>query len=272
MLDDTLYLSNALASFELHSVRTPLLEKNRKEKDINEKKLYLFELVERGVFSNQVAYETLYKYDQYLRQRQSSKLSNKIDHVALLAFSLFDTLCEMSLSRNPKEIVDFFNISVHRFWEEEKKLGFLTQRKINVTDFIERFCNILHMEYSHFIQIRNIYDEMYGMGDLNPQSIAACIIFTYCQYFDPFIKLKDICRILNIPYGSINSILTGKKLKNYIVNIIRNLNCTNRNKSLFKSDSELPLNNKKGKEEKRLEKGKENNNHVCGSSSTYRNQ
>lgn len=233
------------------------------DKYLREQKELLFELSSRGLFPLKIVYETLTKFNEFSKQREESGQKKTFDFIALLAFSLFDTLCENHLTRTPKEICSFFGIDLNRMWKEEKNLNFLSSRQIGIQDFANRFCGVLQFEYFHTREIINICNQMYGMGDLNPQSIAVVVIYMYCKYFDCSLNLKQVCHNLNVSYGTINSILSKPpSLKDYIFKIISSsasssISSSSTRNRIFKNNywtSEKIVEEKKEKEKKKKQK------------------
>lgn len=168
----------------------------------------LFELSDRGMFPQNVVYQTVSKYEQYkkffLGKKQrvddddNDENEKKIKNTAIIAFALYTTLIDNNISRTPIEICQIFNVSTSDLWNVEKKLDnyFFSANRAsnNVADYIERFGGILNISYSSISRIKTISLQLYGMGGVTPQTLAACLIFLYCKHSptESIIALKTI--------------------------------------------------------------------------------
>jgi transcription initiation factor TFIIIB Brf1 subunit/transcription initiation factor TFIIB len=156
-----------------------------------------------NMISYSISYFKLLKKDETIKEK-------KFSDVAIASYALYETLCRHHIPRTAQEIEYFTNIPCSIFWKIEACLEF-TETLHNPQDYVERYCALLNMTYYETRMIRGIVGNLYGMGDIKPSCLIACVIYLYCKEIGKKMTRKNICEVCFVSTGNITKLT--KKLR-----------------------------------------------------------
>ena len=141
-------------------------------------------------------------------QRIVQELStSKFRRDDIIAFSLYEAVLRNEIGMSPHEVASHCNVCPKKLHTIEKILY-----KKSVYDpptaYVERFAYFLNLEFSATSIIKGILLNMYGMGGVRPQNLAAAVIYLYCSQNNLKKTLREVCEVCNVSATSVGKIVS----------------------------------------------------------------
>jgi transcription initiation factor TFIIIB Brf1 subunit/transcription initiation factor TFIIB len=146
-----------------------------------------------------------YSYSYFKKSRRNFS-PRKVSNNQLAAFSIYEALQLFEVPRTVEEIQFFTGENVKKFALIES-VNTLTNNRNDPTIFVDRFCNLLELEYFDSNLIKSIVCNMYGMGNVKSNCLIATCIHLYCKEKKRKILLKTICQICEVSATSVHRIV-----------------------------------------------------------------
>jgi len=127
----------------------------------------------------------------------------KKSHLAV--YSLYETLHRFNVPRTYKEIEAISGISSKILWQIESKSD-MKIRDIAASDYVNRFCHNLNLDYSNVKKIESYCQMLFGMNNHSPQSLCASVIYFHIKKEKLSIPLYKVCEISGVSSTCIRQI------------------------------------------------------------------
>jgi transcription initiation factor TFIIIB Brf1 subunit/transcription initiation factor TFIIB len=132
---------------------------------------------------------------------------SKFKDVHLASYAIYEMLNRFSSPRTAEEIEFYTGTPVNKLWVIQSHLNF-TQTLNNPKDYIERFCSLLDLEFSHLKRVTTIVSELSkNVGCVKSNCLIAAAIRLYCNECKIPRTLKLICNICSISPASVHRLV-----------------------------------------------------------------
>jgi len=158
--------------------------------------LFLKDICANGFMPN---YLVSYAFSYFKKLRNDAAIKRrKFKDDAVAAFALYETMSRHEIPRTVNEIEYVTGVPSNQLFSIEGCLHF-SDTLNNPQDFVERYCSQLaNITYFDIKIIKGIVGNMYGMGDVRPNTIVAAIIYLYCKEVDLKQSIKTICEVCGV--------------------------------------------------------------------------
>jgi len=146
-----------------------------------------------------------FSYFKTLKKEEKIK-QHKYKDNAIATYALYETLSRHEIPRTCNEIEYFTGIPSAIIFNIEGCLYF-SDTLNNPQDFVERYCYSLSISYFHIKIIKGIAGNMYGMGDIRPNTVVAAIVYLYCKEANIKQNMKTICEICSVSSGNVYKLI-----------------------------------------------------------------
>lgn len=156
--------------------------------------------------------------EQYttLKSYFKEKKTFKADDIA--AFALYDTLSRHSASRSMGEIESHTNVLHGAIWAIESALC-STTTVVNVCDLIDSHCKSLEIPFYYTSIMKNIVENIKGLGATHPRCLSALVIYLYCKEINIKLTMKQVCIVCQVSSPTIHKIIRRLKREQHIQKI-----------------------------------------------------
>lgn len=143
----------------------------------------------------------------------------------LLAYCLYNILNINQCSRSTQEIISFFpNLNnthfIHKIQEIVETLNIIPVISTN-SDFSDVICSYLDFSYKEKIKIKYYVEQIEDETDINPNTIIACIIYTYCKQYKIKKSLNEICKVCDVSQSGVYRAIKNCKPLKELINKIK---------------------------------------------------
>jgi transcription initiation factor TFIIIB Brf1 subunit/transcription initiation factor TFIIB len=166
--------------------------------------LFIQDVCENAGISNSTA-SCAYSYYKILKKNLSVMKKKFIDR-AIAAYALYKQSCKETTPRNVLEISYFTGIpsaiifKIDTCFPDAKTLN-------SPQEFVHRYCSLLNISFYDSRRIKEIVENMYGIGNERPNTLVAAIIYLYCKEFKIKLSMKAICIVCAVSAGNIYKII-----------------------------------------------------------------
>jgi transcription initiation factor TFIIIB Brf1 subunit/transcription initiation factor TFIIB len=153
-------------------------------------------------------YVISYAYSYFEKLKVDPKINPHIyNNNTVAAYALYETLSRHEIPLMVNEVEYFTGIPAQKIFNLEGCLYF-SDTLNNPQDFVERYCVLMgNLTYYDIKIIKGIAGNMYGMGDIRPNTIVAALIYLYSKEVNIKQDMKTICEICCVSSGNVYKII-----------------------------------------------------------------
>jgi transcription initiation factor TFIIIB Brf1 subunit/transcription initiation factor TFIIB len=164
---------------------------------------FILDVCENACIQKNIACEAF----NYFTKISKKVAVNKFKDVHLASYAIYETLNRFSSPRTAEEIEFFTGTPVNKLWVIQSSLNF-TQTLNNPEDYVERFCSLLDLEFSHLQTVTKIVSELsITVGCVKSNCLIAAAIRLYCNECKIPRTLRLICSICSISPASVHRLM-----------------------------------------------------------------
>jgi transcription initiation factor TFIIIB Brf1 subunit/transcription initiation factor TFIIB len=139
-------------------------------------------------------------YFQKIKKQLLAKKKFKDKDIA--SYALYETLCRHKIPRTVQEIIYFTSTTAKQMFAIESELN-IKETLNHPLDYCDRFCSLLGIDFWDGKIIKGIVFNMFGLGNVRPQSVVALVVYLYCKEKKLEITLTDICEVCSVSASNI---------------------------------------------------------------------
>jgi transcription initiation factor TFIIIB Brf1 subunit/transcription initiation factor TFIIB len=149
-------------------------------------------------------------YFRIIKKQLTGEKKKKFVDRDLASYALLETLCRHKVPRTVQEISYFTATETSKLFAVETALN-IREVLGHPQEYSDRFCALLGLSFWDSKQIRGIVFNMFGLGNVRPQTVVALVVFLYCKEKKINIPLKLICEVCSVSSTNINKLARDVK-------------------------------------------------------------
>ena len=111
-----------------------------------------------------------------------STVNKKFKDDEIAAYTLYESLNEHKVPRSAQDVQYYTGISCNALWNIEKHLP-SSAAVVKAEDLMDPICKELEIAFYHVSMMKNIAQNITGLGSVLPQSTCAVIIYLFSKKF-----------------------------------------------------------------------------------------
>ena len=134
-------------------------------------------------------------YFQVIKKQLQEK--KKFKDKELASYALYETLHRHKIPRPMPEITYFCDVNPVKLFAIETALN-IKETLCHPLEYSDRFCTLLGLSFWDSKIIKGIVFNMFGFGNVRPQSVVAVVVYLYCKEKEINIPLSQICETCSV--------------------------------------------------------------------------
>lgn len=156
--------------------------------------------------------QSLLQYAECYFQKIKKQLDGmkKFKDKEMASYALLETLSRHKVPRPAQEISFFTTTETTKLFAVETALN-IRETLSHPLDYSDRFCALLGLSFWDSKMIKGIVFNMFGLGNVRPQTVVALVIYLYCIEKNISMSLTEICEVCSV--SSTNIYKLSRNLK-----------------------------------------------------------
>lgn len=173
---------------------------------------FIQDVCHNGHFSSDIADRAYSTYKKTKKKIKTRKI--KVTNRAMAAFAIYKVMEKLDIPRTFDEIEAITGVPQNKIWkvaslslELSTKEETSTEKPSHPTNYVERYCSALNIDYYECKIIKIIVGNMFGFGSYKPSSLVAAVIRLYSLEKKKPLSLKQIAEVCGISSANVHRII-----------------------------------------------------------------